>query len=50
MILGALSLALALAVGPEQQVTPPDLAPETSTIQEIDAASDGDGWLVVRRE
>ena len=31
-------------------MAPPDLAPETSTLFRIDAASNGDGWLVVRGE
>src|ERR1051325_3003885 len=43
-------LSLALLVSPEQQVAPPDLAPETSNLFRIDAASNGDGWLVVRGE
>lgn len=45
-----LSLALATIVTPEQQVTPPDLVPETSTRHRIDTASNGDGWLTVRGE
>ncbi len=52
MILGALlSSLLALAnvnVTPERQVVPPRLMPQTSSSPRLNAASDGDGWLVVR--
>jgi hypothetical protein len=41
-------LSLALLVGPERQITEPDLAPQTGPVYSMDAASDGDGWLVVR--
>src|ERR1041385_8697694 len=49
-MLARVLLSLALLVGPEQQVAPPDLAPETANLFRIDAASNGDGWLVVRGE
>src|ERR1041385_8811609 len=49
-MLAPVLLSLALLVGPEQQVTPPDLAPETANTYRLDAASNGDGWLVVRGE